>query len=352
MSERMKKIEHEVWENTLRPLGKEGLSLLSVGSAKEANEIIDAFFVPDKIYPLRFMNNFIALFWQGTSPSLRVFLDLKESDETTPSLSRFEAMTDRPVGMPLWFIAAYPDVLLWYDNEVGEYMKAHKPDEDSLAAFSTKLFGLDPTGPNLEESLRDSVDKKDKFRPNFLRNLVQSYKDKTSRELETAAKIPAEDMCLASEFYEAFGAENNFTFIAVNTTKYYLELARGYHDRFKNEVSLLATSGVLDAQYCVMKQTVKPSEILEMAEGAIVHVEEALLDFIIRLEIKLFTVDNLSMDISDIEMACLDQKAGIADAIERTKNEYVREPMFALAVSNFMNSRKFRELRRILGVEG
>jgi hypothetical protein len=352
MSERTKKIDREVWENTLRPLGKEGLSLLSIDSMKEANEIIDAFFVPDKIYPLRFLNNFEALGLQGASPSERVFLGLKESDETTHSLSQYTAVMDRPSGMPLWFIAAYPDVLLWHENQVAEYIETRGPDEDSLAAFSTEWLGFDPTDPNLEEKLRDSVDKEGKFRPSALRNLVQSYKDKTSRELETAAEIPAEDMCLASEFYEAFGAENNFTFIAVNTTKYYLELARGYHDRFKNEVCLLATSGVLDAQYCVMKQTVKPSEILEMAEGAIVHAEEALLDFIIRLEIKLFTVDNPSMDISDIEMACLDQKAGIADAIERTKNEYIGEPMFALGVSNFMNSRKFRELRRILGLKG
>ena len=352
MSGRKKETGRKVWENILRPLGEEGLSLLSIGSVEEANEIIDAFFVPDKIYPLRFSSNLEALIQQGRPDYLRVLLEEKKSDEPTPSLSRFVAVVDRPVGMPLWFIAAYPDVLFWYDNEVAEYMNAHKPDEDSLAAFSTKLFGLAPTELNLEERLRDSMDREGKFRPNILRNLVQSYSDSTGRELETTAKTLAEDVYGASEFLEALGVENNYVLIAVNTTKYYLELARGYHDRFKSEASLLATSGVLDAQYYIVELMVKPSEILEMAEGAAPHAKEALLDFVIRVEIKLFTVENPSIDIADMETACLAQKVAIAGAIERTKNEYVSEPVFASAVSNFMNSPNFRELRRMLGVKG
>jgi hypothetical protein len=350
MSGRIRKTHSKVWENILSSISKEELSLLSIGSMKEAKEIVGAFFVPDKIHPLNFYYNCEALLLEGM-PSLGVIASPEKSPQPTSSLSRFVPVIDRPLGVPLWFIAAYPDVLLWYDNEVGEYMKAHRPDRDSLTVFSANLFGLDPTDPNLEKKLNDSKDKEDKLRPNILRNLVQSYKDKASRELETAVKTPADDVYLGSEILEAFGVENNFILIAVNTTKYYLELARGYRDRFRTEVALLATTGVLDAQYYIMEQTVRPSEILEMAEGAAVHAEGALLDFIVRLEMKLFMVDNPDMDISDIEMACLAQKAEIADAIKRIKNEYVSEPMFASNVSEFMNSHQYRALRQALGVE-
>jgi len=173
------------WGNALS--SEESLSILSIGSAKEAKRITEAFLMLDKINPLSFSDNCEALLRQGM-PSLRDITGSEKNPQPTPSVSRFIAVMDRPVGMPLWFIAAYPDVLLWYDNQVGEYMKAHKPDRDSLTVFSAKLFGLDPTNPNLEKKLGDSTDKEGKLRPNILRNLVQSYKDKTGRELETVAK--------------------------------------------------------------------------------------------------------------------------------------------------------------------
>ena len=172
------------WEDAL---GEEGRSILSIGSAKDTKEIIETLFIPDRINPLIFSYNCAALLRQGM-PSLIEIAGLEKSYEPTPSLSRFIAVHDRPVGMPFWFIAAYPDVLLWFDNQVGEYMKAHRPDRDDLTAFSAKLFGLDPTDPKLEKKLRDSMDEEGKFRPNILRNLVQSYKDKTGGELETAIK--------------------------------------------------------------------------------------------------------------------------------------------------------------------
>ena len=172
------------WGNAL---SEESLSILSISSAKEAKEIVEAFLMPDKINPLSFSDNCEALLRQSMT-SLREIADSEKNPQPTPSVSQFIAVMDRPVGMPLWFIAAYPDVLLWYDNQVGEYMKAHRPDRDSLTVFSAKLFGLDPTDPNLEKKLGDSTDKEGKLLPNILRNLVQSYKDKTGRELENTTR--------------------------------------------------------------------------------------------------------------------------------------------------------------------
>ncbi len=333
------------WEDSFN---EEGRSVLSIGSPQEARQIIDGFVMPDRVDPLIFLSNLEALV-SGSMPSMKDLADLERSYEPTPSLSRFTWVGDRPSGMPLWFIAAYPDVVLWCHSQIREYMKARRSDED-LKALIADLYDLDPADPGLEEELGDSMGEEGKFCPiTLLRNLVQNYKSKTGRELETAVKSQETDVYLASELCEASGAENNWTLIAVNTTKYYLELTRGYRDRFRNEVCLLAAAGVLDAISYVMEQTITPSEIFEMAERAAPSGEEALLDFIISLETKIFSLDSPSeFDVPDIEAALFTQKGSIEDAIERTKRDYVSEPMFTEAVSVLMHSHQFSGLRRML----
>lgn len=352
-SEGIKKTHRKVWETALGSSGTDELSLLSIGSMEEANEIIDKFFVADKINPVSFWGNLIALFRDSLPILQRIDFGLKQSDETTKSISQFTAVLDRPSFAPSWFIAAYPDVLVWHRDQLREYRTTNRCDEGGLAELNAKLFGLDLSDPALDQKPNDFVDNEGKARPNILRNLVQSYKDRISRKLETAVKTPEDDVYLGSEILEECGVESNFILIAVNTTKYYSELVRNHSDRFKNEVSLLAAAGVLDATYYVMDQTVRPSEILEMAEEATISLqaEGALLDFIVRLEVKLFTVDTPGLDVSEIETACLAQKINIADAIERVRNEYTSEPMFASAVYNFMHSNQYRELRHVLGIE-
>lgn len=178
-----------VWEDAL---GEEVRSILLIGSAKEAKEIIEAFLVPDKIDPLRFSYNCEALLRRGT-PSLRERLGLEKSPEPTQSLSQFTDVLDRPSFVPLWFIAAYPDVLLWHKSKLREYKNVHGRDEDGLAALNAKLFDLDLTDPNLEKKLDNFIDSEGNPRPNTLRNLLQSYKEETGKEFETAVKSPGDD---------------------------------------------------------------------------------------------------------------------------------------------------------------
>jgi len=149
-----------------------------------------------------------------------------------------------------------------------------------------------------------------------------------------------------------FGSDN-FTFIATNTTKYYLELTRNYGNRFSDKASLMATAGVLDAQtYIFVERTISLSTILDIAKEATSSVEEdAFVHFITRLETKIFAVDNPNIALSDIVMACIGQKENIADAIERTKGEYGSERLFASVVGEFMDSSQFAPVRHTLGIK-
>lgn len=87
---------------------------------------------------------------------------------------------------------------------------------------------------------------------------------------------------------------------------------------------------------------ISPSEIIDIAKEAILFKNEALSNFIIKLEIKLFKIDIPDMDISEIENGCIEQKDAILKSIKKTKEKYISEPRIASDVEGFMKSTKFK----------
>lgn len=143
--------------------------------------------------------------------------------------------------------------------------------------------------------------------------------------------------------------EDNFAMIAANTTKYYLELERNYKHRFGSETSLIATAGVLDAQnYIFVEETIDLSSILNIAKEASTYKENALVEFITLLEIEIFKVDNPTIAPTDIVAACNEKKKDIVDAVQRTKEEYLSEPLFTSVVSDFLEFPQFKSYRQML----
>ena len=153
---------------------------------------------------------------------------------------------------------------------------------------------------------------------------------------------------MGSEFYKSFGASDNFTLDAANITKYYLELTRNYNDIFKCEANLLATAGLLNAQGYVFTDQVGPVQILDMAKKSVLAKEEALVDFIINLEIKLYQIDAPEFDISEITEACFEKRKDIENVVQKVKREYIEETDFSSATSKFIQSSQFKTLRQTL----
>lgn len=171
--------------------------------------------------------------------------------------------------------------------------------------------------------------------------------------------------------------KSNYARIAENTTKYYLELKKNFGDRFDDELSLLATAGVLDAQtYVFLEHSVEVDSIVEMAREAVSSKElstyrrlrtqelmsqksitrsfedvdlmsDPLFNFVFSLEVALFEVDT-HLSVSDIELACFREADVIASAIRATLEKYSSERPFSLAVTTFMESSEFRHTRRQL----
>lgn len=187
--------------------------------------------------------------------------------------------------------------------------------------------------------------------------------------------------------------KSNFARIAENTTKYYLELRNNYSSKFSDEASLLATAGVLDAQhYIFVEGSIKLETIPSMARNVvskeisdlnprrrlaaqerwgmfpfpkrlksaedIIHLleedkfeDDALLDFVFSLEVKIFATDYPRFSRTDIELACWKKVNTISNAIRKTRERYVSEPPFALAIANLMNLPKFETIRKQLGIK-
>lgn len=185
--------------------------------------------------------------------------------------------------------------------------------------------------------------------------------------------------------------KSNFARIAENTTKYYLELTRNYSNRFDDEVTLLTTTGVLDAQTYVFiegsidletiahiaKQVVSKEELaptsyqniasqvkLEkfLAKSSIDKIvsssgekdeleEDTLFNFIFSLEVEIFTVDSPEFNRSAIELACYEKADTILKAIRRMEKRYKGERLFTLTTANFMDSPKFEIIRKQLGIK-
>jgi len=177
--------------------------------------------------------------------------------------------------------------------------------------------------------------------------------------------------------------KSNFTRIAENTTKYYLELKNNYGNRFSDETSLLTTAGVLDAQNYIFrkKQQISIEQIMDMAEKAASGKQGILLNrllskiglreklelgayiqslfsteplayFIFTLEVEMFKVDTPFLGESDITMACLRKLGNIKKAIEKTKGKYRGKDLLAKATAKFMESHEFQPIRKELGIIG
>jgi len=188
--------------------------------------------------------------------------------------------------------------------------------------------------------------------------------------------------------------KTNFSLIAENTTKYYMELKGRYKERFADDTSLLVAAGVLDAQnyifpsppkiditdvmelarkctakdedYIPMRKLIQYSDntrryrdhkssiadllSFEYSEGPPECTDEVF-DFVFGLELLLFEVDNKGFSPQAIEEACRSKYKTIEKAITQTMKKYkVGQGILARATTAFMENSSLEPLRNSLGI--
>ncbi len=260
----------KIWKDNFEILVKEGAGVIG---KEDIDDVVDML-VADKIDPQVFVSNLEVLISGYMSPFNFSGVDKKEPSASVSYLN----IARRAPGFPLWFYAAYPDVMKWFHEWQREL-----DNINDLATESAKLFGIDIEGDATQ--LDNIMNSEGKHRPKYLKNLVKNYKDKTNKSLEVRVDEFSEgDIYAGQEMLEAVGTESNFTLIAEITTKFYLELEKNYRECFADKTGLFATSGVLDAQWYVFSGQIKVAEIIDIAKKTIKS-DDPLLNFIIELEI-------------------------------------------------------------------
>ena len=164
----------KIWRDLFHSSEAEGLS---IAPKEDVEQIIDLL-IEDKIDPKIFLSNLEALL-RGGIPSFNDFFKTEEKHKTTKSISYFTSVVDRPMGTPLWFLAGYPDVMRWLNDQQEKYIKSHNRDYDGWETEMAKLFGLDIEDENINEN--QIMNNEGKLRPKYHKNLVKQYKKITNR---------------------------------------------------------------------------------------------------------------------------------------------------------------------------
>lgn len=173
----------EAWVQLLTNEGVK--NFLNIESNKAAELATNEMLLPDNINIFSFIEN------------IKGLTDLGGSSKSTPSLQRFDLITEKPTGFPTWFVVAYPDAMAWYIQEWDKNFQMSKEEQD-LEGLEIRNFKL-LTGIDLSTIEGDATELEQKMSSfmegngqyydiKVLKNLANSYKA-SGKQFETAEGV-------------------------------------------------------------------------------------------------------------------------------------------------------------------
>lgn len=334
---------HNIWRKMLVPDDID----IEIVLSEELDDVI-SLLVESKIDSKIFGGNLWALLSEGRPSASSLFDPEQRSLPTSPSVRLFTSILNRSDSVPLWFIAAFPDVLHWFNEKQAKTFRAASHEDAHLTEFA-ELLGLNINQADDGDSSQFE-NSKGQLRAQYYRNLVHNYLNMTGSPLETAVTPgSATDMYSAMDMLHSIGEESNYTLIATMTTKYYAELKNQYSASFPDETTLLAMAGILDANMSIFgTQQVTIEQVIDLARKS--SGNNRYFDFVISLATLLLWVDAQDMDPSDITAAGLEQADSIRASIRNTLNTYKSEPMISQTTRILMTAPQFAYVRQAVGV--
>jgi len=334
----------QVWRNMLAS-DEMGETLVA---SHEVDDVL-ALMLESKIDPQKFAGNLNALIARGVPTMAYLFDADSPALPTTPSVNQYVSVVNRPLRSPLWLLAGFPDVLAWLNDKQKASLNPSVDEEEAANAIAG-LFGFDVESS--EDMIEGHIGNPDgSLRACYYCSLVRNYIAQTGRSLEVAVEEGSEgDIDLGSDFLQMTGEESNFTLIATMTTKYYMELRARYASSFPDETSLLAMSGILDANvYIFGTGQIQPTQIVDLAKAT--HAEkDRLLEFMIQFEALLLSVDMPELSPNEVLDACRDQAEAIQRSIRSAMETYRGEAKIADEARALMTSTQFSQVRNAAGV--
>ncbi len=143
------------------------------------NELLNSFFLPDSINPADFLANYVEV--RGT-PSATLPVG---AGKPTASAAAFDQGVNAPPGYPRWFLATYPDVVLWLSSQ--DEMTMLRISAEALygaegAKELIRIHGVQRIGELMDEKFEE-------FDLSQLRRLVTTFGRDTRQRLECALAI-------------------------------------------------------------------------------------------------------------------------------------------------------------------
>ena len=146
----------------------------TLDEALNANELVRFFFLVDSINPTDFLANYV-----DVSGSVQVKAPV-EPGKPTRSTATFRQGENAPAGYPRWFLAAYPDVVVWLAAK----------DQDSMLRISAEaMYGPEGAKELIRihglKRISELMDEKfEGFDMGQLRRLIAGFRRDTRKRLE------------------------------------------------------------------------------------------------------------------------------------------------------------------------
>ncbi|MFA5554999.1 MAG: hypothetical protein WCZ89_07240 [Phycisphaerae bacterium] len=175
-------------------------SLCEIMPETTAKEIATELLIPDKIDGFAFAHNYSTFLRRGFPPAESFLFPDKVKNPCTASIMEASRPSNYILSFPDWFIAAYPDVFMWFSSEQRQRVRNRKGDEDIADVMTSlvyELFKINPENKKLQAT--DLYDSDKKWLPKWLKNLVSSYKQETGKIPE--ASVDETKDSLAKEIY-------------------------------------------------------------------------------------------------------------------------------------------------------
>ena len=147
--------------------------------AQNASELVRLFFLVDSINPTDFLANYV-----DVSGPVQVKAPA-EPGKPTRSAASFRQGDNAPAGYPRWFLAAYPDVVVWLAAK----------DQDSMLRISAEaMYGAEGATELIRihglQRITDLMDEKfEGFDLPQLRRLIAGFRRDTRKRLECAIVV-------------------------------------------------------------------------------------------------------------------------------------------------------------------
>ncbi len=317
-------INARIWENSIASLPEGDPQVHQF--AHYARE----FFIPDNIAPAVYLANVAALTGQGAEDT---------SVRPAPSVDRLTIPQERPLAFPTWFLAAYPDVALWFKDRTG----SERTRIDAEVTRRSAAAGV---------AVSHLIDDQGFLAHAVLRILVDLYRA-DGRTLECTA--PAEDLreegSPVEQNEQTMTTQQAVDLVAGNVTRYERELATSYQNRFRDIRTRLTAAGLLQLGYYVLVDHAIPLASLVKAADESAAEDDPVVEFIERLEVEVFCAEGGEQERKKVVEACHLLRPRILDVVLAVRAEFNEKPTLASATRNFMENPELESLRRMIGIQ-